>query len=128
MKLFVAGQSSWSLSNAFVKFSILDLYTKIFPSKTFHRACYAVMILTSCNTLVIILETFLVCRPFAFNWDKTIANGRCADVRAAFVAAGLANVIIDVIVVVLPIQPLWKLQMAVSMKIQVIAIFCLGSL
>ena len=46
----------------------------------------------------------------------------------AYLAAGIINLIIDVIVIVLPMPSLWKLQMPWPKKIGICAMFGLGTL
>ena len=77
---------------------------------------------------MVILEAFLLCQPLAFNWDKTIPGGFCADQHAAYISAGIINLIIDVSIIVLPMPMLWGLQMAMMRKVALTAIFSLGAL
>jgi hypothetical protein len=75
----------------------------------------------------IIIEAFLLCRPFAANWDITIP-GHCGNRNAAFVAAGALNMFTDILVLVLPIPYIWGLRLATSRKIGLTGIFSLGLL
>jgi len=47
--------------------------------------------------LIIILETFLLCRPLAYNWDSMI-KGTCGDRNTVYVSAGALNVVTDFMV------------------------------
>ncbi len=83
--------------------------------------------LTMCYCTVVLLEAFLLCRPFAYNWDKTI-DGECADTTKAFLSAGIINLLLDVCIVVMPMPLLWKLKMPIANKIGISAMFSLGAL
>lgn len=85
------------------------------------------MALTACYFVSVLLEGFLLCQPVQFNWDKTIP-GECHNENLAYLLAGITNLIIDVLVVVLPIPMLWGLQMPLTKKIGVIGMFSLGFL
>jgi len=117
----------WSLSNTAVKISILHLYIKIFWIRRFRIVAYSVMALTICYCLVVFLEGFLLCRPFAYNWDKSIA-GSCAALDQAYLSAGIINILVDAIIIVLPMPMLWKLQLPVSKKIGLSVMFGIGAL
>lgn len=74
-----------------------------------------------------ILAGCLICRPFAYNWDKTIPGGYCGDQVTSFTITGIINLVTDVIVLVLPMRNLSKLQMATYKKVTLIAVFGLGA-
>ena len=78
--------------------------------------------------LSLVLATLLQCRPLAYFWDKTIDNGYCINENSFAYGITAANVITDIVVLVLPIPWLWRLQLAPRKKLAVIGIFVLGSL
>jgi len=75
----------------------------------------------------VILETFLLCRPLALNWDSTI-EGTCGDRNTVYVSAGALNVVTDFMVMALPIPHIIKLQLAWRRKAGLILMFSLGIL
>ena len=75
-----------------------------------------------------ILVAFLMCRPLAFNWDKTIPGGHCGNEVAAYIAAHTINFIIDVSLAILPMPILWGLQMSLRKKVELSIMFSLGAL
>ena len=126
--LFVAGQPVWGAANTAVKFSILHLYLTIFPSRTFCRVCYATMVVSFAYLLSVILETFVLCRPVQYNWDKTIKGTCDKNIMVGYILSGSTNLLLDVIVVVLPMPVLWKLRLPWGKKIGIMAMFSLGAL
>lgn len=123
---FTAGQPLWGAANTAVKFSILHLYLTIFQDERFRRVCYGIMVVSLCYFLSVLLETFLICKPIQYNWDKTI-HGTC-DSRAqeTYLAAGIVNLIIDVFIVAMPMPMLFQLRIPTGKKIGLIAMFGLG--
>ena len=75
----------------------------------------------------VILETFLLCRPLAYNWDTSI-SGTCGNRNATYVVAGTLNLVTDLMVMALPLPHIWKLQLSFSKKIALCGVFSLGLL
>ena len=73
----------------------------------------------------VLLETFLLCHPVAYNWDNSIDN-TCNDPSLAYLLAAITNLLIDVIIVFLPLPLLWRLQMQTSKKAAITAMLSLG--
>lgn len=117
----------WGAANTFVKISILHLYIIIFPSSGFKKACYGVIVVSILYFLSVLLETFLLCTPVQFNWDKTIAGTCNPHSQIAFIIAGTTNLVIDVVVVILPMPMLWQLHLPLARKIGIMAMFSLGA-
>ncbi|KAL4877433.1 hypothetical protein BJY04DRAFT_222181 [Aspergillus karnatakaensis] len=75
----------------------------------------------------IVLESFLLCKPIEFNYNPFLpGGGTCGDRNAAFVAAGLLNMVTDFMVMLLPIPYIWKLQLPMGRKVGLIITFSLG--
>jgi len=121
-------QILWATSLLFTKASILLFYMRIFDvSVTWVRAVSrlaTVAITLWC--LSVILCGFLLCRPFAFNWDQTIPGGRCGNQILSYILTGSFNIVTDVIVLCLPMPMVWRLQMPLPNKIAVTVIFAIG--
>ena len=78
--------------------------------------------------LSVFLEEMLLCRPVAYNWDLTIEGGSCADRPAAYLAAGIINLLVDVMVLCLPMPMVWNLQLPKRSKLALSCVFGLGFL
>ena len=74
------------------------------------------------------MEPFLPCHPIAYNWDKSIPGGHCENQNQTNFAVGVTNLVIDLLVVALPMPMLWKLQLTLSRKLQVMGMFGLGAM
>ncbi|MCJ1401369.1 hypothetical protein MMC11_004581 [Xylographa trunciseda] len=124
---FVIETPVWGAANTLVKISILHLYVTIFPNPAFRKICYALMAISTAYFVSILLETFLLCMPFVYNWDKTI-EGTCGNQTLALLMIGAANLIIDAILVLLPLPLLWRLQLPIWKKLGLLVMFSLGVL
>lgn len=103
-------------------------YMRIFGSKqSFRIGVFVTMTIVWMWSASVILETFLLCRPLAYNWDTTI-DGSCGERNATYVVAGTLNLITDLMVMVLPLPHIWKLQLNVAKKVALLSVFCIGLL
>ncbi|KAI9148431.1 Satratoxin biosynthesis SC4 cluster protein [Paramyrothecium foliicola] len=128
LKLFVPAQLLWAAADTCVKFSILSLYTTIFPGKKFAYICYGTMGLNTAYFVSVLLETFLLCKPVQYSWDKSIPGGKCEGENLAYLIAGITNLVIDAFIVALPMPLLFRLQMSLSRKLSIAGMFSLGIL
>ncbi|KAH7320744.1 hypothetical protein B0I35DRAFT_199222 [Stachybotrys elegans] len=129
LRLFVPGQLLWAAANTCVKHSILSLYITIFPNnKKIHYICYGTAAAATCYFISVFLEGFLLCTPAAFTWDKTIVGGTCKNENIAYLVAGITNLLLDIIIVVLPMPTLMGLKMSLGKRLGIIAMFSLGIL
>ncbi|CAF9925205.1 hypothetical protein IMSHALPRED_006410 [Imshaugia aleurites] len=118
----------WATANALVKLSILHFYLTIFGTrKPFRYATYAVMALVLSFGIGLNLQAFLICRPFAKNWNRLLP-GTCGPVTAPFLADSSINILMDLAIVVLPMPVVWQLQMVQKRKIALTIVFALGVL
>ncbi|KAL8717842.1 MAG: hypothetical protein Q9225_004949 [Loekoesia sp. 1 TL-2023] len=126
LKDLVGVQLAWTLALMFCKFSLLTFYVRIFAIRTFRLLAYFVAVIVSGWALSVILETFLLCRPFAYNWDPTIKDFTCGDRNAAYIGAGSLNIATDLMVLCLPIPMVWNLQIPRRNKAILTAVFGMG--
>lgn len=75
----------------------------------------------------LILQAFLICRPFAKNWDPLLP-GTCGSSTASFLADGIINIFMDLAIIVLPMPMIWQLQMSQQRKIALSVVFALSIL
>lgn len=129
LKLILPFEALYGLTLMFVKLAVLRFYNRMFaPSKWVTwgvRVTAAAVILWMVS---VVLETFLLCRPLAFNWDTTIPGGVCGDRNAVFVIAGVTNMVTDFMVLVLPVPSILKLQMPLGQRFGLLLVFCMGIL
>lgn len=127
-QLIIPLQFLWVLSLSCTKISILSLYILIFPIRWVVWSSYVTMVIIVAWTIATILAGCLICRPFAYNWDKSIPGGSCGDQVTSFTITGVINLVTDVMVLLLPMRPLYQLQMATYKRVTLVAVFGLGTL
>ncbi|KAJ5622002.1 hypothetical protein N7528_005234 [Penicillium herquei] len=106
MKLFVPAQLLWAAGNS---------------------VCYGAIFVTAIYFTMVLVETFALCKPVQYNWDKSI-EGHCTGESIAYLVAGIFNLSIDTFIVILPMPLVFNLQMILSKKLAVAAMFSLGVL
>jgi hypothetical protein len=112
----------------FPKLAILAIYLRIFSKKSCRAACYVVAGILIGNWLGTTIAGFFMCIPFNFLWDRTIPGGHCFSINSYFRWASLANIITDVVMLVLPLPVIWKIQTTTNTKIGLTITFATGSL
>lgn len=112
----------------FPKLAILAIYLRIFVKKPYRVACYIVAGIITANWIGTTVAGFLLCIPFDYLWDKRIPGGHCFNVSAWFRWASLANIVTDVVMLVLPLPVIWKIHTTTHIKVGLTITFATGSL
>ncbi|KAI1391512.1 uncharacterized protein F4822DRAFT_427359 [Hypoxylon trugodes] len=126
LKLLMVWQLLWAVANTSVKLSLLSLYILLFPNDKFRYACYCTIFLSMAYLVSAILNTFLLCQPVEYNWDKLIPGGKCENELASYIIESSLNLVVDAIVVVLPMPMLFGLRMSLRRKFSIAGMFSLG--
>jgi hypothetical protein len=79
-----------------------------------------------CYFLSVLLETFLVCKPAEYNWNKKIRGTCSPHAKETYLTAGILNLLVDIIVVAMPMPMLLRLTMPTGKKVGLIAVFSVG--
>lgn len=75
-----------------------------------------------------ILIGAVLCRPFAYNWDKTIPGGKCGAQDPAYIAIAALDIVGDAAIIALPMPIVWKLRVNISTKIALSLVFAVAFL
>lgn len=111
----------------FVKFSVLAFYDRIFPRNNFKKWLYTLAGLSAVWWLLITFVSIFQCTPVAKAWDNEL-DGYCHNYLHLFIGIQVANIVLDIAILVLPISAVMKLQMGRANKISVAGTFALGGL
>lgn len=126
IKGYVAALVLWSTANTAVKISILHFYLTIFGSNTsFRYIVYATMTLVIFFGIGNTLVAFLICRPFAKNWNPLLP-GVYGSTIDAVLATSIINVTVELMIITMLMPMIWRLQMAARRKIALTITFGLG--
>lgn len=115
----------WVSATALIKLSILHLYVGVFAKPGFRMGVYVLATVIVAFWFSYVLAEFLICRPLAYNWDKTV-KGTCGNLTTQIIAVAVINAVLDFASAVLPMPVLWNLQMAFKKKIMLTGIFSLA--
>ena len=112
-----------------MKTSLVLLYYRLFGIVRYYA--YIVLgawIIVLLYWIVLMCVVIFECRPVAFFWDKSIKGGKCINITSCYRWAGVANLLIDLLVLLLPLPMIWRLQLSTRQKVSLSAVFLLGIL
>ncbi|KAF2222374.1 hypothetical protein BDZ85DRAFT_184177, partial [Elsinoe ampelina] len=108
------------------KSSILASYLRIFTvSKKFNIIAWVNIAVIVSWTIGTTVATILQCVPIRASWDKSV-KATCTNSDIFWLAYGGMNIATDVIILVLPVQPILKLKMRRREKIGLLLAFLVG--
>ncbi|KAI4147760.1 MAG: hypothetical protein L6R39_003013, partial [Caloplaca ligustica] len=127
-KAFFAATCIFPVAALALKFSILFFYRRIFAVQKFAIWCYIISVVCVAWFIAFVVSTFLICRPLACFWDKTITGCKCTNLKhIAYYVTSPPDILTNIAILILPIPWLWNLQMPTRRKFAIIIIFLLGS-
>jgi len=127
-QFLIAIQLLWAVSLSLSKISILILYSKIFSIPAFIWMARGTGVVIIMWAMATILMGFLMCQPFAFNWDQTVPGGHCGNQVLSYKITGALNLVTDFIVLLLPMPYLYGLNLALYKKLVLMVTFAVGLL
>ncbi|KAI0011631.1 hypothetical protein F4779DRAFT_192723 [Xylariaceae sp. FL0662B] len=127
LKLYFCFEILYTLNSGLAKTSALLLYLRVFPTGWTRRASYISIACIATITLTFLLISFLACRPFSANWAFQLRkNGYCMDRNPSFIVSCILTIMTDLLVLALPLRPIWGLQMDKKIKLGLICVFVSG--
>ncbi|KAL3479194.1 hypothetical protein BJX99DRAFT_268605 [Aspergillus californicus] len=108
------------------KLSILAFYLRLSPQPWFRTLTFTLMGIASCYVLIYTFLFTFRCNPIAQNWDVTITSGKCINTRTIMTVLSVANIIMDILTLLLPIPVIMRLNMRLAQRISVVLIFSSG--
>ncbi|KAK6837706.1 hypothetical protein P875_00064969 [Aspergillus parasiticus SU-1] len=127
-KLLYAHVMLYAFCVTCTKTSIILFYKRIFNLR---YSLYFAMFFILGYFIVIIVTVNVACDPIPYFWeqytDPNTAVGSCIDIPKFFFGNGIAAVLIDIMILIIPIPITWKLQMPKTQRLAVIGILLLGS-
>ncbi|KAI5299404.1 hypothetical protein KEM55_002199 [Ascosphaera atra] len=116
----------------FAKLSLAMFYFKLSPQRWFRNACWATVIGTFINWLVLTMLALFKCKHVRDGYDvrhRAIADhSQCIDAAKQYIATSATNILIDVVLFLLPIPMIVKLRLSKQQKAGAILIFAIGSM
>ncbi|KAL8719100.1 MAG: hypothetical protein Q9181_008106, partial [Wetmoreana brouardii] len=115
------------VSLAATKISILFLFRRIFPNRGFRAILWGVGAFILAFTIANVLFVAFQCKPISGAWNPTI-KAKCINTSGGILAAAVLTIVTDFIILCLPLPSVWKLQLPIIRKLQLICVFLLGTL
>ncbi|KAF1835395.1 hypothetical protein BDW02DRAFT_496109 [Decorospora gaudefroyi] len=112
---------------AFPKLTVALLYLHILTNKWERLAAKTLVIVIFATWISFSVAIMFQCMPFAFNWDKSIPNGRCFNVQVFANSSSVPNIATDLAMLLLPLRTVWRLKISVARRIGLLLIFLTGS-
>ena len=129
LKLLWVEYYIFDAGTSIAKASALLFYARIF-GQTHSRFRYALWVVHGMNVawlIGILLAVVFECSPIEKAWKPQLP-GHCANTRTLWLGSGLPSLIIDIFILLMPLPPLWKLQMKPTRKYLIMGVFICGYL
>ena len=112
------------------KLSILFMYNRLFSvSSAFRYQVLAVGTLVVAFWVGFTVADLLNCRPLKWTWSNGLQDPRyCFNYNIFWMISGVVEAFIDVLIIAMPIRIVSRLQLNLTKKIALTAIFLLGIL
>ncbi|KAH6433600.1 hypothetical protein HBI14_019330 [Parastagonospora nodorum] len=126
IKLNLVLLTIFNTTNTLAKISLCLTYLRLFPSKAnkiFSHTMMAYQLLWN-----IITTTMYICQclPIESLWNPAVKKGRCLDVKALVLASMAVNTVSDFIIFLWPVIPLWKVQISLRQRLNLVTVFGFG--
>ncbi|KAJ5245938.1 hypothetical protein N7468_000921 [Penicillium chermesinum] len=109
------------------KLSLLTLFRGIFGiSKPFKTTTTIMIAVTAAWTVSFFFSNLFTCYPVTALVESFYGN-KCLDSVAMWYASCITDVIIDFIILVMPLPPVYKLQLPLKQRLAVAGMFVVGT-
>ncbi|KAH9207135.1 hypothetical protein DL95DRAFT_238186, partial [Leptodontidium sp. 2 PMI_412] len=118
----------YGLSFMCVKLSILLLYLRLSPYKSFRIAVWVIVATTVSYSFLGSFQFLFNCQPIAKNWDLSITKGKCIYTPKILMTHGSINIVTDIAMLLLPIALVRKVNAPMKEKVALACLFMTGTL
>ncbi|CAH0055992.1 unnamed protein product [Clonostachys solani] len=125
LKNLYAAALLYCLAIAFIKFTILAFYWKLFSI----AARIPILILSvsvGCWLIILLCLCAFGCRPISAQWDLSITDATCIQSKGIYLGGSLPNVLVDFVLVFMPLPYVWRLRAPVGQRLIIVGMFTLG--
>ncbi|KAF9252097.1 hypothetical protein DTO006G1_2844 [Penicillium roqueforti] len=126
LKLFFVSQAFYKLTMNMTKMSILMLYLRIFIQRWFRITCHVLLAIITSYMVATFFASVFQCTPVARAWNKTIP-GSCINITTNWYANAGFSIATDIIILTLPMYPLYTSKIRLKRKIALMGVFALGT-
>ncbi|RFU71915.1 integral membrane [Trichoderma arundinaceum] len=123
---FYVAQIFYKLTINLTKMSIVLLYLRIFVQKWFRISCYILLGIVTAYAIASTSMSIWQCNPIRGAWDKSV-NPTCISLTKNWYANAGYSIATDVLILALPMQPIWASKLPINQKRALMFVFALGS-
>lgn len=111
-----------------IKISILLMYRRIFSVDYFRLESLLVGIIVVVWWIVGTIATIISCLPIDRLWMGPSVGGYCFDFNIFWMAMGAVELVVDILILLLPVNVILGLRMSKQQRVLLVGIFLLGGL
>ncbi|PYH84398.1 hypothetical protein BO82DRAFT_304497 [Aspergillus uvarum CBS 121591] len=129
LTLEYASQCAYLVIAATVKASLLLFIMRLFPTRFVHLVGRCLLGVIAAFTFSGTLALVFQCRPVQAAYNKTLTHATCYAPETSYailMMQGVIMFVLDVIILVLPMRPIWQLQMPMKKRLLVLGLLCIG--
>lgn len=126
-KWLVVAEILYAFNLGWTKISLLLMYYRIFRVPYFKKMAWAVGTFVMVWVVTITFLFIFICVPVAKMWYPELP-GKCINQVATWIANAASTIFTDLIILLMPLPPVWGLKLGKREKIGLTAAFGLGSL
>ncbi|KAH7020747.1 uncharacterized protein B0I36DRAFT_424778 [Microdochium trichocladiopsis] len=124
----MVAELTYATSLAFVKFSILAFYWRMFKTSPIK---IPIMVLFALSMIWLIIRTFMSifhCIPVYALWEPNVPGATCIDGSKFFTASTSAHLGLDILIMALPVFQIGRLKLKKTQRLGVSLLFLFGTL
>jgi hypothetical protein len=110
------------------KLSLLFVYRQLFARNKYQRAVDVMIGFVIIYYLTFIFVLIFECRPTDYYWHYLLGSyhGTCINEGIQMTTSGIANVVIDILILALPMRVLFLIKASLAEKVQLAIVFSAG--
>ncbi|KAI6280750.1 hypothetical protein MCOR27_004533 [Pyricularia oryzae] len=117
----------YMLSADLAKLSLLVLYLNFSPDRTYRIILQTLIAAFVLYAIIYAGVSIFGCQPFHAHWDlEAMSTAKCVDKPMFFLAASIANVVMDVVILLVPLRIVLPLHIARRQKVSLLLLFATG--
>ncbi|KPM41458.1 hypothetical protein AK830_g5070 [Neonectria ditissima] len=124
-KWLVVAEILYAFNLGWTKLSLLLMYYRIFRVPYFKKMAWYVGSFVLAWVITVTFLFVFICIPVEKLWYPELP-GRCINQVGTWIANAASTIMTDIIILLLPLQPIWKLQLGKQEKIGLSIAFGLG--
>jgi hypothetical protein len=127
-KFLLPSSLLYTYAVTFPKLAIVAFYLSSFSDHPASKIiCYVTAVTLCLNIIANTAAGLAICRPLHALWDGRIAD-HCFNISAWLRYGRVVNVVSDLVLLVLPVPHVFRLNLALGVKVAVVVLFLMGSL